>query len=163
MQEETPDPTGRRDPVGDLLIGLILAALALFVVVEAWRMPLRGPLGLATSPGFVPLLAGGLALVLCAALVAINVQRGGLRGIGAWLRTAVMHDESLRLVVLIALITLYVLALGPLPFLLATFLFLLAILAYLRAARWWLIPIYAALVAWLVATALPWLFEMPVP
>lgn len=145
------------------MIGVVLGALAVFVVVEAWRMPLRGPLGLATSPGFVPLLAGGLALVLCIALILINVRRGGLQGVGPWLRDAVVQEETRRLGVLIALMTLYVLALRPLSFLVATFLFLLAIFAYLRAARWWLIPAYAALVAWVVADALPRLFEMPVP
>ena len=85
------------------------------------------------------------------------------RGVGPWLRDSLVQEETRRLGVLIVLITLYVLALGPLGFLLSSFIFLVAIFAYLRAARWWLIPIAAALVAWVVADALPRLFEMPVP
>jgi hypothetical protein len=65
--------------------------------------------------------------------------------------------------VLIALIGGYVLLLGRVPFVAATFVFLIAIFVYLRAARWWLIPIYAGASAFIVGRLMPQLFEMPVP
>jgi hypothetical protein len=152
-----------RDPPGDVLIGTLLALIALFVVVEAARMPERGPLGFFTSPGFVPLLVGAIALLLSVVLVAINVARGGIAGLGAWLRASVRQEETRRLGALVALISAYVLVLGWIPFWLATFLFLLAIFVYLRASPWWLMPVHAGAATFVVAWLLPWLFEMPVP
>ncbi len=162
-EDDAPTDQPQQDPVGDVLIGSILALVSLFVVVESVRMPIRGPLGLATSPGFVPLLLGGASLVLCLVLVAVNMRRGGHRGVGAWLAAVGRQEESTRLLVLIVLLSAYVLALGWIPFTVATFLFLVVTFAYLRAAAWWLNPIIAALAAGLVAWLLPLLFEMPVP
>lgn len=158
-----PPQQGSRDPTGDVMLGALLGLIALFVVVESWRMPLRGPLGFATSPGFVPLLVGATALVLCCVLVLINLRRGGLAGMAAWWRDTGAREETRRLVVLIALITAYVLSLPWLPFIVATFLFLMAVFVFLRAAPWWLMPIYAGAAAYVVADLLPRLFEMRLP
>jgi putative tricarboxylic transport membrane protein len=56
---------------GDFWSGLALAALAAYIVTEAWRWPYMTEEG--PGPGFFPLWYGGLMLLLSLALVASAV------------------------------------------------------------------------------------------
>ena len=58
---------------GEAISGLVLAALGIYIVSEAWRWDYLGPEG--PGPGFFPLWYGILMIVLAVVLVGQNVVR----------------------------------------------------------------------------------------
>ena len=56
---------------GEAISGLVLAALGIYIVSEAWRWDYLGPEG--PGPGFFPLWYGILMIVLAAVLVGQNL------------------------------------------------------------------------------------------
>ena len=91
---------------GELLLGLAMTAFSIFVIVEAVRMPQRGPGGLLMSPGFVPLLAGAVLLLLCSWLIIGAVRKGGYRQLGQSLREGVADHENRRFLMILAIMAL---------------------------------------------------------
>lgn len=149
---------------GELLLGFAMAAFSIFVIVEAVQMPQRGPGGWLMSPGFVPLLAGAVLLLLCSWLTASAVLKGGYRQLGQSLREGVADHENRRFLVILAIMTLYVLGLlGRVPFIAATLIYYVLIFVYIKAGSLVKIAFYTLLATFLFAFFLPRLFEMPLP
>ncbi|MEX2631205.1 MAG: tripartite tricarboxylate transporter TctB family protein [Tistlia sp.] len=160
-------------PRADFLFSLLLLALGLATVVESWRMPRFGHLGVhpMTAPGLTPGLLGAVIVLLAAVLLARSLAAGGWR-LSAGKDAAAPAEpgergSSVRRVGLALLLTVgYAGGLvGRLPFWLATALFVfLFILAFEwragsgRAQRLRGLAVAAVLAA-LTALAVTYLFE----
>lgn len=171
--EEAMSPGGKK-PTGlsymevtalaaDFLLAVFLLLVSAFIVVEAYRMPIRGPLDFATSPGLLPLALGLISLVLCCLLAVSSLRKGASQGLRPFYEQARHGVESHRLLVLTLGILVYVLSINVLPFYLSNFLFLTAIFFYLKAASWWLNLIIAGVTSIVVGYYMPNLFGMPLP
>jgi putative tricarboxylic transport membrane protein len=68
-------------PRADFLFSLLLLALGLATIVESWRMPRFGNLGVhpMTAPGLTPGLLGLVVVLLAVALLARSLRAGGWR------------------------------------------------------------------------------------
>ncbi|UCH63411.1 MAG: tripartite tricarboxylate transporter TctB family protein [Fidelibacterota bacterium] len=149
---------------GELLLGLTMTAFSMFVIVEAVGMPQRGPGGLLMGPGFVPLLAGVVLLLLCSWLTLSAILKGGYRQLGQCLRDGVADVENKRFLIILAIMAIYVLGLlGRIPFIAATVIYYVLIFVYIKAGSLAKITLYTLLATFLFAFFLPRLFEMPLP
>ena len=164
MQAGHPKTDGEMDAAGDLLLGLIVSAFALFVLVESIRMPQRGHLGFVCYPGFVPFLTG-MALILLSMLINLRaLRKGGHRHVGRLLRAVTHNEEGRRFLCILGFMVLYIVGLlGRVPFVAATFVFHLLTFIYLKIGGYLKIGFYSILATFLVAMLLPWFFEMPIP
>jgi hypothetical protein len=151
----------------DFCAGLLLAALALFVLLECWRMP-RLILGWPAyaGPGVVPgLLALGL-LGMAVALLVRSVRRpGGPLAIStAEVRAYLTVPETRRFALMVGLAALYLLSLGRgLPYYLTTGSFLVVTMAVFRAARWWVILLVGGAAAAAIGIVFNEVFLVPLP
>lgn len=156
--------TSDKGSSGELLLGLAMTAFSIFVIVEAVRMPQRGPGGFLMSPGFVPLLTGAVLLLLCSWLTISAVLRGGYRHLRQYLRESFSDDENRRFLVILAIMAFYVVGLlGRVPFVAATLIYYVLLFVYIKAGSLIKIAFYTLLATFLFAFFLPRLFEMPLP
>lgn len=164
MEEDSPLVEDRpQDAAGDLGVGITIALVTLFAMYEAFNMPRRGELGIFTGPGFTPLLVGGL-IVLLSVVVIINGFRGhGVRGIAPRLKELSTLPEPRRIAVLVLLAGTYAFAIGPVPYEVATVVFLLVTFTFVRVGSPIRIAIAAAACSALAAWIVPTLFNMPMP
>jgi putative tricarboxylic transport membrane protein len=107
---------------GDVISGGLLAALGLYIVLEARTWPYSGPAG--PGPGFFPLWYGVLMVALSLVLVGGRIAKarveddrradwGGIgRALGTWLAfvTAVALLKPLGFVLSLALLTFFIVA-----------------------------------------------------
>ena len=124
-------PEPRHRPGERVFLAVLLAAAG-FAVFEARRL---GGFANLSGPGFFPMLA---STVMAASLVVLLAQRLRAPASLADLRRFVDQILPLRLLVVVALIGLYVWAMPVLGFMVATGLFLLAMLLYLWRRGVWL-------------------------
>lgn len=163
MENEERNEPPRTQEAGDLLAGLFFAGLAIFAIVSALGFPQRGAQGFFTSPGFTPILLGGMILILSSILVAKAIRGGAFGEVSDWFRVIRESEESRRVLVITGLMTLYVAFIGVLDFALVTFVFVTATFFYVEAGKVWQILLYAGLITALVAYGLPSVFTMPLP
>jgi hypothetical protein len=132
METGVRPPSARAMVKADLVAGLVFMALGLATLVESWRMPRFEDLNVEpfTIPGLVPGMLGAIILVLGGVLFLRAARAGG------WRLTERAPDAApwstdqgaRRLLLSIALCLLYAGGLiGRLPFWLATFLFVAAL------------------------------------
>jgi hypothetical protein len=70
----TEDPNaGQATPAMDLVASAVVAAIALWIGVEALRLPAPG--GLITAPGLLPFLSAGSLLIMAVLLAAAALRR----------------------------------------------------------------------------------------
>jgi hypothetical protein len=149
---------GKQESVGDLLVGLVLVALSVFVIIHAVSMP--RPRGWHSAPGLLPLSLGLTLLGMSVALLVLAVREGGMSQLIPRVRISygVKQDRMStwsRAVGILGGIGIYIyVLLRWLPFEVATFLYLLIVLG----ALWRRDPLRVALVAAGVAVVLSLLF-----
>jgi hypothetical protein len=148
----------------DLLAAIFLLALSAFVIIEAARMPTRGPLGFFTGPGLVPALLGVALALLSATLMAQALRRGAIPALPKW-TTGLVTPEAARLGVVIALLGVMVLLLGRVPFWAANLVYFTTTFAYLRVGggRPLMVILYSGLMTLVIGYLLPIAFELPMP
>ncbi len=164
-EPEAAGPAGSRSgPTSDLIAGLLLIALALFVTFESLRMPVRGPLGFFTGPGFLPAVLGAALAVLSAILVVQSVRQGGASDVRARLGDW-QSPESTRLAIVMALTALLAFTIGRIPYWAANLIYFILIFAFLRVGGRlvWQGFFLAVALALFVAVFLPWIFELRLP
>ncbi len=146
-----------RESGGDLVVGLLLAALSLYVVVQAVAMP--RPKGWHSAPGLLPLIVGATLLLLSAVLTVGALRAGGwwrlVAGARGLRRAWRSPTTAWRTLLMVGAVWAYVYILLPrLPFEVATFLFL----ALTLVALWRRSPLRLVLVSAAVGVALSLLF-----
>jgi hypothetical protein len=151
----------------DIYAGIILIVLALFVIVESWRMP-REFLGFPAyaGPGIVTGLLGIGLLGMAVTLVVRACRRpGASTGISrADLQNYLAHPQTRRLGLVLGLAVAYLLSLGRgIPYYVTTGAYLFITMAVFRAASWWVIALVSGLATTGLAVVFNKIFLVPLP
>ena len=147
----------------DLIGGVLLLALSIFVIFEALGMPEKGRWGFFMGPGFFPFILGVVLLFLTAALSISSIKERGYLNLKTWAQGVYMSTGSRRWLIITTLTGLYVLLLGRVPFVLATFVYLSLVFFYLRVGNILKILVLSIGASIFVGYMVPWVFEMPLP
>jgi hypothetical protein len=151
----------------DVYAAIILIVLALFVLVESWRMP-REFLGFPAyaGPGLVTGLLGLGLLGMAVALLVRACRRPGASIVfsRADIRAYRVNPQTRRLGVVLFLCTAYLLSLGRgIPYYITTSAFLLVTMAIFRAASWWVIVLVSGLATTGLTVVFNKIFLVPLP
>ena len=151
----------------DIFAGVILIVLALFVVVESWRMP-REFLGFPAfaGPGIVTGLLGLGLLGMAVTLVVRACRRPGARVCisRADLQVYLADPQTRRLGLVLLLCVAYLLSLGRgIPYSITTGAYLFITMAVFRAASWWVIALVSGLATTGLAVVFNKIFLVPLP
>ena len=96
-------------PVMDLTACGVLAAVAIWMMVESWRLPVPG--GLLTAPGLLPFVSAAGLLAMTAVLVSMALKRKSIVGLGSFeVPEDIWRSAGLGLIMIV-----YVAALQYLP------------------------------------------------
>lgn len=156
------------DPRLNLIGSIILLAVSVASLTGSVLIYLRTTEPLHTSPALLPGLIA-VALVLCSGLLMWQAIKGAglkerLAESGAWLRSLARHQDLTRVLIGLAMMALYTFVLVQyLQFWAASFLFLLALLLYLRTIRWYWACVIAATTVGGIVLLFAGVFNMPLP
>jgi hypothetical protein len=131
-----------------------------------WDLPTVRAAGWYTAPGVVPAVVAAL-IVLLGSRLAIFAWRDGGRPERADLRRVAEHlkrPEAVRGASVAALLALYVFGVvGRVPFVAATFAFLVAFMLLFRAGAWWKVLLVAGSVTAAIAVLFERVARIPLP
>ena len=102
------------------------------------------------APGFFPTIVGAVIAVLGAIVAFIGFRLGGMKELkevcnGEFLKKFITSDGTIRVVILIAMMVVYIWGLlGRVHFIIATSIYLIANFLYLKALKHWVISIIVA-------------------
>ncbi|MBO7709811.1 MAG: tripartite tricarboxylate transporter TctB family protein [Lachnospiraceae bacterium] len=137
-----------RNAAKDFVSGLLLVLFGIFVVFDAMSMKIYNTF--LDAPGFFPAIVGGVIVILGAILAYIGYRLGGLTELkevlnGAFLKQFITSDGTVRVLILIAMMVVYIwVLLGRMHFIIATSIYLIANFLYLKAMKQWWISIIIA-------------------
>lgn len=143
MQEQK-----QRNAAKDFVSGILLVIFGVFIVVDALHLKVYNTF--IDAPGFFPTIVGAVIAVLGAVLAFIGFKTGGAQELkevcnGAFLKQFVTSDSTVRVVILIAMMVIYIWGLlGRLHFIIATSIYLIANFLYLKATKYWWLSIIIA-------------------
>ena len=151
----------------DIYAGVILTALALFVIIESWRMP-REFLGFPAyaGPGIVTGLLGLGLLGMAVTLLVRACRRPGTRVAisRADIRNYLANPQTRRFGLVLLLSSAYLLSLGRgIPYYVTTGAYLIITMAAFRAASWWVIALVSGLTATGLGVVFNKIFLVPLP
>jgi len=163
----------------DFIFSFVLAALAVYVTAEGYSIytsvaqPPYNITRFTLSPGFLPVILG-VSLFICSLLLFFQTLKGNgtrkqsfilkLRELHAWIGPAIRNRNNLFIAGGIVLIGLYTYVLmGMLPFWLASLIFLVAVMLYLKAARIWKVFLIAGVSVALIIALFQVCFNASLP
>ena len=132
--QEGSEPVPPQRPPGELAFCVLLLALSLFLLWQAYGISGFESL---TSAGMFPMLASATMVVTGAVFVGQSLRRGPAQSDGHWQAFVAQVTPPIWLGFALA-VCLYMLALPRLGFVGASFLFLLLSMRLLGSRRWWL-------------------------
>ena len=143
MQENKP-----RNAVRDMVSGFLLVLFGIYIIVDSLNMKIFNTF--LDAPGFFPTIVGAVIAVLGAIVAFIGFRLGGMKELkevcnGEFLKKFITSDGTVRVVILIAMMVIYIwVLLGRIHFIIATSIYLIANFLYLKATKqWWLSIIIA--------------------
>ena len=137
-----------RNAAKDFVSGILIVIFGIFILIDAMNMKIYNTF--LDAPGFFPAIVGGVIIVLGAILAFIGFRLGGLNELkevmnGAFLKQFITSDSTIRVLILIAIMVVYIWGLlGRMHFIIATSLYLVANFLYLKATKHWWISIIIA-------------------
>lgn len=155
----------------DFVGSLVFLALSVYMVIEGIRyhqdITRRMALAFYESPGFFPVIVGSVMFV-CSLMLLVRSTKGGALGEnlqklkdGA---SALMNKDMLFACVGIAIMGLYIFIVLPfLGFLLASIIFLVGIMLYLKAGHWAKILLIAISIVGISVAVVSMIFRAPLP
>ena len=157
-----------RNAAKDFVSGILLVILGIFILFDAMSMKIYNTF--LDAPGFFPAIVGGVIIVLGAILAFIGYKLGGLAELkevlnGAFLKQFITSDGTVRVLILIAIMVVYIWGLlGRMHFIIATSIYLIANFLYLKALKqWWLSIIIAVAMSAIVYYAFKLGFGITMP
>ena len=157
-----------RNAAKDFVSGILLVILGIFILFDAMSMKIYNTF--LDAPGFFPAIVGGVIIVLGAILAFIGYKLGGLTELkevlnGAFLKQFITSDGTVRVLILIAIMVIYIWGLlGRMHFIIATSIYLIANFLYLKALKqWWLSIIIAVAMSAIVYYAFKLGFGITMP
>lgn len=143
MQEQRP-----RNAAKDFVSGILLVVFGVYIVVDALGMKVYNTF--IDAPGFFPTIVGAIIALLGGILAFMGFKLGGARELKEvlnlpYLKQFVTNDGTVRVVVLIAMMVIYIwVLLGRMHFIIATSIYLIANFLYLKATKHWWVSIIIA-------------------
>jgi hypothetical protein len=157
-----------RNAAKDLFCGILLVLFGVYIVVTSLGMKVYNTF--IDAPGFFPTIVGGVIILLGGLLAFTGAKLGGLREMkeicnGAFLKAFFTGDSTVRVVILVAMMAVYIyILLGRMHFIIATSIYLIANFLYLRATKhWWLSIIIAVAMSTIVYYAFKLGFGITMP
>lgn len=152
----------------DFVSSIVMLVLAVYVLVESYKIYMKAGKLMYLSPGLIPMMLGAILLVLSVVLLASSLKEGGAGArIGefkAWAKEMKEDKNTMRMFIGVVLMGLYTFVmLGMLPFWLATFLFMLLLMYFLEAGSLVKIVLISVLVTGLVIFLFQVCFRVPLP
>lgn len=145
----------KRNAVRDLVSGVFLVLFGIYVIVESKNMRVYNTF--IDAPGFFPMIIGVVMAGLGAVLAYIGFRTGGVKELKeicsvAFLKKFLMEDSTVRVLVLLAMMVVYIYVLvGRIHFILASSIYLTANFFYLKAVKQWWLAVIIAVVSSCVA------------
>ena len=146
----------------------LLTLLSIAILIGSVAIHTRVDEPLYASPALMPGILGA-ALLLCSLLLLWQSVRGGgwrtrAAEAGAWIAGVAKHPDTRTTLIGLALMAIYTFVLVPLlPFWIATVLFTTAMLAFLRATRWYWVLLISAATAGGIVLLFETAFNIPLP
>lgn len=161
MNDETPDPmppTNRRLS-GEIIFNLALLVASLVLAHQAWSIAGFRSL---TSAGVFPMLAAGTMVVSAIFIIADSARKSPPEKRGL-LQALSIEIISLRTVVFAAMIVGYMMALRPLGFVLASYLFLAAAMMFLHRRNYLFLLLLSAVAVAVIYFLFRYVFVVVLP
>ena len=157
-----------RSAAKDFVSGIALVLFGIFIFVDALNMKVYNTF--LDAPGFFPAIVGVVIAVLGAIVAFIGFRLGAVAQLkevfkGESLKTFITHEETIRVLILIAMMVVYIWGfLGRMHFIIATSIYLIANFLYLKATKyWWLSIIIAVAMSAAVYYAFKFGFNITMP
>lgn len=157
-----------RNAAKDLFCGVLLVLFGIYIIIDSLNMKVYNTF--LDAPGFFPTIIGGVLVVLGAVLAFIGFRLGGAKELkevcnGAYLKQFITSDSTVRVVILVAMMVVYIyVLLGRVHFIIATSIYLIANFLYLKATeKWWLGIIIAVAMSVIVYYAFKLGFGISMP
>lgn len=157
-----------RKAAKDFASGIIVIVIGILIIIDSLNMKVFNTF--LDAPGFFPVIVGGVIIVLGGALAFIGFRLGGAGELKEVmnvksLKEGITGDESIRVLILIALMFVYIwVLLGRMHFILSTSIYLTANFLYLKATKhWWVSLIIAAATSTIVYYAFKLGFGITMP
>ena len=157
-----------RNAAKDFFCGILLVLFGAYVIIDSLSMKVYNTF--IDAPGFFPTLIGAVLVLLGGLLAIIGFKLGGARELkevcnGAFLKQFLTSDSTVRVVILVAMMVVYIyILLGRMHFIIATSIYLIANFLYLKATKqWWLGIIIAVAMSVIVFYAFKLGFGITMP
>ena len=157
-----------RNAAKDLFCGALLVLFGIYIIIDSLNMKVYNTF--IDAPGFFPTIIGAVIILLGGVLAFIGFKLGGARELkevfsGAFLKQFVTSDSTIRVVILVAMMFVYIyILLGRMHFIIATSIYLIANFLYLKATKqWWLGIIIAVAMSVIVYYAFKLGFGISMP
>ena len=152
----------------DFLSSIVLLLLSFFVLFESFGIYRKAGKLLYLSPALIPLMLGGILLILSIVLLLESLKDGGTKArtqeMKSMLQDIKKDPNSFRMLVGVVLMALYTFVLlGLLPFWLSTFLFMLLLMYFLEAGSLVKIASVSLVVTILIIFLFQVCFRVPLP
>ena len=138
----------QRNAAKDFVSGILLVLFGIFIIVNALNLKVYNTF--IDAPGFFPTIVGAVIAVLGGVLAFIGLRLGGLTELkevlnGEFLKQFFTSDSTVRVVILIAMMVVYIWGLlGRMHFIISTSIYLIANFLYLKATKYWWLSIIIA-------------------
>jgi putative tricarboxylic transport membrane protein len=161
MNDETPDtlPPSTRRLSGEIIFNLALLIASLVLAHQAWSIAGFASL---TSAGVFPMLAAGTMVVSAVFILADSARKTPPEKRGM-MQALSLEIISLRTVVFAVLIVGYMMALRPLGFVLASYLFLAAAMMFLHRRNYLYLLLLSAIAVAVVYFLFRYVFVVVLP
>ena len=145
------DGQKKRNAVKDMISGVVLVLLGIYVIVESLNMKVYNTF--IDAPGFFPLIIGVVIAGLGAVLAFIGFKSDGIAELkevctGEFICEFFKNDSTIRVLVLLAMMFVYIfLFVGRIHFIIGTSIYLTANFLYLKACKQWWVSVIIAVVS----------------
>ena len=157
-----------RNSAKDFVSGLLIVLFGIYIIVDSLNMKVFNTF--LDAPGFFPVIVGGVLIVLGGILSFIGFKLGGAAELkevlnGEFLKQFITGDETVRVLILIAMMVIYIWGLlGRMHFIISTSIYLAANFLYLKAVKqWWLSILIAVITSAVVYYAFKLGFGITMP